>query len=133
MKKCKFLIILLTAIFLLTGCSKNYLTEISYDDYKQLIEDKETFVLEVMQENCVNCEEFRPKLKSVAEEYQIDVKFIDITELTEEQKDEFGVSGTPTLIFYIEGEEETTSARLVGNKSRDKIIAKFKASDFIKE
>ena len=47
--------------------------------------------------------------------------------------DELGVSSTPTVIFYIDGEEETTAARIVGSVKKDKIISKFKASGFIDE
>ena len=41
-------------------------------------------------------------------------------------------SGTPTVIFYKNGKEETTAARIIGDTSKDKIVAKFKASGFIK-
>ncbi len=133
MKKWKLLPILVGLLFLTTGCGKNYLVEINYDEYEKLIEQKETFILEVMQQGCPSCKEFRPKLKKVAEQYGIEVKYIDISKVPEEKQKVIGASETPTLIFYIEGEEETTSARLVGNTSEKKIISKFKASGFIKE
>ncbi len=132
MKKlaCLFAVIL---VLLVSGCSKSYLNEITYDDYKKLIEDKESFILEVMSDDCTACKEFRPKLKDVASSYQIEVKYINIDKLTADQYDELGVSATPTVIFYIDGEEETTAARIVGSVKRDKIISKFKASGFIDE
>ena len=120
-------------LFCLSGCSKSYVSEISYDEYKKLVDDKETFILEIMSDDCINCTKFSPKLEEVANEYQVVVYTINSQELTNDQVDEFGISGTPTVLFYINGEEKTTSARIIGNVSKEKIISKFKASDFIKE
>ena len=132
MKKFSFIIILV-ALLLVSGCSKSYLKEISYDEYKKLLEDEETFILEVMSDACTACKDFRPKLKDVASSYKIEVKYINIDKLTADQYDELAVSATPTVIFYIDGEEETTAARIVGSVKREKIISKFKASGFIED
>ena len=132
MKKLSFLVILV-ALFLVSGCSKSYLKEISYDEYKKLLEDDETFILEVMSNDCTACKDFRPKLEDVASSYKIEVKYINIDKLTADQYDELAVSATPTVIFYIDGEEETTAARIVGSVKREKIISKFKASGFIED
>ena len=121
MKKFSFIIILV-ALLLVSGCSKSYLKEISYDEYKKLLEDEETFILEVMSDDCTACKDFRPKLKDVASSYKIEVKYINIDKLTADQYDELAVSATPTVIFYIDGEEETTAARIVGSVKREKII-----------
>lgn len=133
MKKAKILILFLGILLLTSGCGKNYLVQIDYDEYKNLIDQKETFVLEVMQDGCPSCKGIRPKLKKVAEKYGIEIKYIDINEVSEEGQKEIGADETPTLIFYIDGEEETTSARLIGNTSEKKIISKLQASGFIKE
>lgn len=132
MKKLK-IGLLLICILCLTACSKSYLKEISYDEYKKLIENKETFILEVMREDCSACQSFKPKLESVAKEYKIEVKTISTDNLSDEELDEFAISGTPTVIFYIDGEEQTTASRINGSVSKDKIISKFKASGFIEE
>lgn len=132
MKKLK-IGLLLVSIFLLTGCSKSFIKEISYDEYKDLIDSKETFILEVMREDCSACVSFKPKLESVANKYEIEVKVLNTDNLSDEELDSFGISGTPTVIFYIDGEEVTTASRINGSVSTDKIISKFKASGFIKE
>lgn len=132
MKKLK-ICLLLVSIFLLTGCSNGFVKEISYDEYKDLINSKETFILEVMREDCSACVSFKPKLESVANEYEIEVKVLNTDTLSDEELDSFGISGTPTVIFYIDGEEVTTASRITGSVSTDKIISKFKASGFIKE
>lgn len=131
MKKIK-LVLLVIGVILLTGCSKSNLKEISYKEYKNLIDSKESFILEVMREECTACKSFKPNLEAVIDKYNIEVKYINTDKLSDDELDEFGISGTPTLIFYNDGVEETTASRLVGSVSQDKIIAKFKANGFIK-
>lgn len=132
MKKFKFIFIII-GLLLLTGCSKSNIERISYSEYEKLIADKETFILEVMQDDCSACKRFKPNLEEVLKEYKIKVKAISTDDLTDEQQDNFGITGTPTVIFYINGEEETTASRIIGSVSKDKIISKFKANGFIKE
>lgn len=132
MKKYCLIFLMIISLFMITGCSsKSYLVEISYDEYKELLENKETFVLEVMKQDCSACKGFRPKLNKVAKEYKVEIKYLDYSKLTVEEQETIEVSSTPTLIFYQKGEEETTAARLVGNQAEKRIIEKLKASSFI--
>ena len=124
--------LLVIGILFLTGCSKNYIKEIDYNQYKELISSNKTFILEVMRDDCINCKNFKPKLNEVAKEYNIEIMSISTDNLSDEELDVFGVSGTPTVIFYKNGKEETTAARIIGDTSKDKIVTKYKASDFIK-
>ena len=137
MKKYFKLTVVLICLFLFTGCGKSYLTEISYNEYKKLIENKETFILEIMRTDCSACISFKPKITQVAEDYQIEIKYINTDNLSEDEYnslfEDTGISGTPTVIFYHEGVEETVAARINGSVSVDKIISKFKASGFIEE
>jgi len=131
-----FLIIILT-IFT-TACSNNkYLKEISYSEYEELIENKETFVLEIMRTGCTYCEKLEPKLEQLVEDYEIEVKVINTANLSTDDVDklydETGISGTPTIIFYKDGVEETVASRVNGNVTLEKLISKFKASGFIEE
>lgn len=130
----KFKIVLgVMILFLLTGCGESkYLKEISYKEYEELIKNKESFVVEIMRDGCSACESFKPTLKEFTEEYKIEVKYINTDNLTDEEIDTFGISGTPTLIFYKDGVEQTVSSRLIGAVSKDKIVAKFKANEFMK-
>lgn len=132
MKKIKLLLCIFVLVVLTTGCNNKYLKEIKYKDYEKLIEDKETFALEVMRNGCSACESFEPTLKEFVKEYKIEVKYINTDNLTDEQIDKFGITGTPTIIFYENGEEKTISSRLIGAVSKDKIITKFKTNGFIK-
>lgn len=136
MKKYLKLGILLLTLFFITGCSNNYLEEITYNEYKELVKNKETFILEIMRTDCSACINFKPKIESVANEYKIEVKYINTDNLTDEENDNLfldtGISGTPTVIFYNDGVEITKSSRINGSVSKDRIISKFKANGFIK-
>lgn len=131
MKELKFIFII-TLILLVTGCSNSNIDKISYKEYEKLRENKETFILEVTQKYCSACQSFKPKLEEVLKEYNLKAKEISLDTLSEEEIESLGISGTPTVIFYINGEEETTAARLIGSSNKEKIISKFKASSFIK-
>lgn len=137
MKKYLKISIILCFILILTGCSKSYMKEINYKDYKNLIANKETFILEIMKTDCSACISFKPKITQVAEDYKIEIKYINTDHLSEEEVDELykvtGISGTPTVIFYHKGVEKTVASRINGSVSVDKIISKLKASEFIKE
>lgn len=137
MKKYLKLAMILFCLFILTGCEKNYMKEISYNEYLDLIENKETFILEIMRTDCSACINFKPKIEQVAKDYQIEIKYINTDHLSEEDNNNLynstGITGTPTVIFYNEGIEKTKSSRINGSVSVDKIISKFKANGFIEE
>lgn len=137
MKKIIKLMVLVGAVLLTTGCGKSYMKEISYDEYKELLENKETFILEIMRTDCSACISFKPKITDVANNYKVEVKYINTDHLTDEENDELaketGITGTPTVIFYHEGVEETVATRINGSVSKDKIISKFKVNGFITE
>ncbi len=133
-----FKIMLFTLVlFMITGCTKSYMKEISYKEYHKLLDNKETFVLEIMRTDCSACIDFKPKITEFANEYKIEIKYINTDHLSDKDKDklfdETGISGTPTVIFYNKGEETTKATRIGGSVSKTKIISKFKASGFLKE
>lgn len=135
-KLIKFSILMVILLFI-TGCGKDYMKEISYKEYKELLDSKETFILEIMRTDCSACISFKPKITNVANDYKVEVKFINTDHITEDEKNtlfsETGVTGTPTVIFYKNGVEETVSSRINGSVSKDRIISKFKTNGFIKE
>ena len=137
MKKILKGFIILSFIFMLTGCNKSYMKEISYQDYKKLIDNKETFILEIMRTDCSACKSFKPHITQVANDYKIEIKYIDTDHLKDSEKDKIyedtGTSATPTVIFYNKGVEKTKASRIVGSVSVEKIITKFKANGFIEE
>ncbi len=136
MKKIIKLTIILLTILTVSGCQKNYMQEISYQEYKQLLKEKETFILEIMRTECSACIDFKPKIEQVVKDYQIEIKYINTDHLSEDEYQslyqETGITGTPTVIFYHDGNEETVASRIKGSVSVDKIISKFKTNGFIK-
>lgn len=145
MKKYRFiplLVILLLVVF--TGCSKeegsdgkNYLVNISYEEFVKKRENKESFFFAVIQDGCPYCEAYTPKLKEVLKEYKIVGYSLNLSDLTDEERQEFQlkfkVSGTPNTIFLTEGEEVSKMQRISGNAAKTKIVSKLKSNGYIKE
>ena len=139
MKRFIRLFVLIGIVFILTGCdinsNKKYMKEISYKEYHELLDNKETFILEIMRTDCSACISFKPNIQKVTKDYKVEVKYINTDNITEEEKEalyqETGISGTPTVIFYTEGVEKTKASRINGSVSEEKIISKFKANGII--
>lgn len=143
MKKIVTFVILFVSILLLTGCGSNnskYLEEISFDELYKMVENKETFILEIMQDGCSHCAVFTPRFENVLEEYKVHAKYINFSKLTEKQYKQFekefnnneGI-GTPTVIFFVNGKEKTSMNRLSGEPSEKEIIRKLKQNDYIED
>lgn len=138
MRKGKWLLVLLLFILFVPGCSseKGKLESITFEEYKNLIENKESFVLEVMSSDCTHCKSLKPKLQSVINEYKITIKTINLENLSTEEYLEFtktiGSKATPTIIFYKDGYEESVSTRILGDVTKERIIEKFKDNKIIK-
>ena len=71
MKKITKILLVVIGIILLTGCGKDSLQEISYNDLEKALNNKETFILEIAQDGCHNCEEFNPIFKKVLKKYNL--------------------------------------------------------------
>ena len=114
---------------------RSYLVEIKYDEVVKKFEKKEDFVLLVSQTNCSHCISYKPKLEEVANEYKLEVYYIDVDLLSNEERKTFesyvGFDGTPATIFIKEGTETTVANRINGNASKDKIEKKLKTNGFI--
>ena len=125
--------------FLVVGCGKttNYLNSITYKEFSNKISNKDSFVLEIVQTGCSNCTEFSPKFKSVLEENKVVAYSLNLTDLSQKDAEKFlkdyGVDGTPTVLFFKDGKETSTMNRLSGaNVSKDTIKSKLKKNGFIK-
>lgn len=133
----KTVIIFFTIILLLCGCSnKEYIKEISFDEFKEKMANKETFAIYVGNKNCSHCISYRPILEGVLKDYNITIYHVDNSKLNDKEYAEFrtyiNISGTPTVAFITDGEEETTLNRITGEVSRDTTIERFKSNDYIK-
>jgi len=134
----KSLIIIFISIIFIMGCSSknNHIIEINLDNLKEKIANKESFALYIGNENCSHCVSYKPTLESVLDEYNITIYHLDNSKLNEKEKSEFktyiNISGTPTVAFITDGEEETTLNRIVGEASKESTIERFKTNGYIK-
>jgi len=134
----RFLIVCsLIMVMFLTGCGNKITTydEIDYSEYSSLIDTKENFVLYIGSANCSHCLSFKPTLETIIEKYQLDVKYIDISTLTDKEyevlKNKTKLQGTPTVVFIEDGVVQT-SPKIVGAVDYAVALQKFKESGYIK-
>lgn len=137
MKKLLTIFTLIISVVLITGCSPKTYNEISYQELTNMLKNKEDFVLVIGSETCSACKAFKPTMEKVIKEYKLDIKYIDISKLSEEDESElisiFAFRGTPATIFITDGKEEKTYNRIVGNEKYSKVVEKLKKNGYIKE
>ncbi len=141
MKRKKIILIIVILLLVFTGCNKknnsDYLIEIDYKEFKEKRENKETFFFEVIQDGCSACMSYSPILKETLTEYKIVGYQLNLSNMTNEEYDEFQlefkITGTPTTIFLTEGEEISKMQRISGSTTKAKTISKLKANGYIKD
>lgn len=137
MKKIKNIIIVFLVLFMFSGCGKNNLVKLSYKEFKNKLNSKDSFFVEIVQDGCSHCAEFTPKLKEVLNDYDVKGYQLNLTYLDEDDYEDFSnsysVSGTPTIIFITNGQETSLLQRINGNVSVDKLVSKLKSNGYIKE
>lgn len=142
MKKYKWLIILVIIIVALAVVAivfsedeDKYLHEISYSKVMKKIDNNDTFILYIKQTDCEHCKVFTPRFMSALKESKLEAYVLNLTNLStednEKYKDDFDVEGTPTVLFYDEGNESLI--RIEGEQTKEKIISKLKSAGFIEE
>ena len=135
MKKIMAVILIVISTIMLTGCSNNNtVTEINFKDLEEKINNKDSFILEVIQTGCSHCEEFSPRFRAVLKTNNLEAYSINIYNLSDEERKEFNdlvtISGTPTVIFFDKGKEEN---KISGAVSNEKLEEELKESSYIKE
>lgn len=137
MKKIIRFLLLICVVFSLCSCSSWYIKDINLDEFKDKIKNKETFALYIGNEGCSHCVSYKPTLEKVLKEYKIKIYHIDNSKLSEKEYNELKsyvyISGTPTIIFFEKGNEESTLSRIVGETSYEDTIEKFKENGYIKK
>lgn len=114
------------------------LIKVNYADVKDMIDNKDDFVLVVSQSTCSHCATYKPKLKEIAEDYGLDIYYIDYdTESSNDKNDflnYFHLSGaTPTTMFIKEGHEVSVLNRLEGDLGTTKVVKQLQKMGFIEE
>lgn len=85
------------------------LNEITYADYKNLVDSNEPFLFVIEREGCYYCGLYMPIVKEVVEEKKIPVYYVDTNNLTSEEMTELSTTnkylkknsdwGTPTTLL----------------------------------
>ncbi len=133
-RKIKFLLIGLF-IVILTGCNNsNTITEINYSKLEDMIDNKDSFILEIVQTGCSHCEEFSPRFKAVLKTNNLKAYSLNLYNLNNEEREKFSklttnVTGTPTVLFFKDGSE--TSIKINGAVSNEKIEERLKDAGYI--
>ncbi len=132
----KKLLLAVTVIFIICGCSsKQTLQTISYNELKEKINDKESFVLYIHKTGCTYCENYEPTLVKVLNEKRITAYSINTATLTKSEeaslKKKVDLKGTPTLIYINQGKSDVNGS-LIGEKSYNDTLDFFKEIGYIK-
>ena len=107
--------------------------EITYSNYLEKIDSNEPFLVVIVKDSCGYCEMYEPILKEVADEYNLPINYINLTNLSEEEYNDLAQSnaylkknqwGTPTTLFML-GDSVIDS--IGGYVDKDKFV------DFVKE
>ena len=139
MKKLLLIVMIVVLVMSLSACGKNdensRIKQITYSQFKKKLENKETFMLEVVQTGCGACKAFKPKFQDVLEEYDLMSFQINWTNMNKSDYDkfyeEYNVSKTPNVLFFVDGEEYSVMQRIVENISKTEIKAKLKFAGYI--
>lgn len=133
-------LIMIVFVLTLSGCGKQKLTtyhEIDYAEYTSLMENKETFPLVIGSSTCSACALFKGTMESFISKHQIDVRYIDISKLSEDEykllMSEINFKSTPTTIFVEEGKHTSIYQRIVGAESMSNVVNAYTKMGYIGE
>ena len=123
--------------YLLFNSSDNGLVELNYNELATKIENKEDFVVSISRTTCSHCDDYKPKLRKVANKYKINIYYTDIDKYNKTDLEKFNKlisfdGGNQVTIYIKNGEEKTTATRIEGDISIERTIDKFKKNGFIK-
>lgn len=141
LKKYKWLFVLLAIIIALVIVSlvfsedeNKYIHDISLDEVVNKIDSEDSFILYIKQTDCEHCKAFTPDFISVLSENNVEAYSLNISNLSDEENETyselFDVDGTPTVLFFNDGNESLI--RIEGEQTKAKIKSKMESAGFIK-
>lgn len=127
------IIILIVLSIVFSDSDDKYIQKISISDAVQKINNDDTFILYVMQDDCKFCKAFYPTFIKVLREYDLISYAMDISNISDEDlqlyNEYFDISGTPTVLFYDKG--DLSLINIEGSQTKDRVISKLEAAGFI--
>lgn len=131
----KLLICLMT--ILLVGCGNPKYAEINYEQLKQKLDNKDTFVLLLGSDTCSACASYEKTMAKVMKDTKVGIFYVNLHNLSEEDYSKiyskFVVTSTPTTIFIKDGEETSTYNRIIGAAKYEDVIDSLKKHGYIGE
>lgn len=126
---------------------EKYITYVNYDEYVELIEDKHTHIIVIGQTTCGHCIAIKPALNSVAEDYDLTINYLNLTELSQTESTEFFNSlkdigyndpefveeekfGTPLTLIVKKGKVVNY---ISGSKTISQLVREFTKAGLIEE
>lgn len=115
----------------------SHLKKIDYKKYDEYVYSKENKIIVIAQTGCSYCESAKPVLNALAKENEMEINWLNITELSEEDQTKVIQSfeifnedfGTP-LIMIVRNGKVIDSVQ--GYENKDKYVEFFKKNEFIK-
>ncbi len=107
--------------------------QLTFKEFKNLIEKKRSFVIVISQTYCGHCIEYKPKFNKVLKKNKITGYDLDLLTLAQSDFEEFNsiltVKGTPTTFVFIDGKVQTKN--IEGSASEDELTSFLEQYGFI--
>lgn len=124
-----------------------YITFIDYSDFEGMIDKNDTNVVVVGQTSCGHCIAFKPAINSVAEDYDVTINYLNLTEMTEDEYNSFtqdlkdieyndpdfvekGSFGTPLTLIIENGKVKDY---ISGQRTKSQLVRELKRAGIISE
>jgi len=138
MKKILLALALLISVIGLTGCSKyKTYTELSFDEFQNKLNNKDSFVIVMGSSTCSACAMYKKTMDEIIKDEQVEIFYLGLDKLDDTQYSKiyskYVVKSTPTTIFFENGEEVSTYDRIVGSAGYSDVISKLKKYGVIGE
>ena len=115
---------LIVFFFLGSNSSDNFI-KLNYNEFKEKIDNNDSFVLCVSRTTCSHCNDYKPKLKEVSKKYNIKIYYTEINEFSNSEldyfKDNFG--------FEV---KEITDNKLILIHEKEELFINLKEKNFFK-
>ncbi|MGD6818979.1 thioredoxin family protein [Metabacillus sp. 84] len=95
----------------------NYQNNILPDELEAKIKSGEDFIVYFYASNCIHCLRTTPELMPLAKDMGIEIDQFNLLEFRD-YWDTFGISSTPTLVHYKDGEKADSS---IGEKTKEQL------------